>query len=460
MSRGLFKTRFGFIAAAAGSAVGLGNIWRFPYETGQNGGAIFLLFYIAAIFLICLPILIAEITIGRKTRLNPFGAFKLLGGKAYAVFGFFGLLSGVMILSFYNVVAGWAFGYLLKIVSGELHATTEFGQVFGDYVSNAGSVTTHAAIFMIGTAFIVGAGIQKGIERWTSLLMPILIFMMLGLVAYAVTLPGAIDGLRFYLVPDTSKINLEMILSAISQAFFSLGLGLGLLVTYGSYVSDSQNLVRSATIIAIMDTFIAFLAGLLIFPLVFSQNLTPGAGPGLVFVTLPGVFYSMGPVVGKVIGSLFFLLLCFAALTSTISILESPVIFLQDQFKIKRKWSVAIMATITFIIGIPSLLSQGASEYFTSFVSYGGQSKGFLDLINDVFSEISLPLGGLLIALLVIYKWKFSNMVEEVSKGNSKFRKSLSNNYVHIILKYVAPILMGVLIIIKIFTNFLGKDLF
>ena len=359
-----------------------------------------------------------------------------------------------MILSFYNVVAGWALGYFLKMTSGELGQGVDFAANFGSYVGNANQVLIHSGLFMVATAMIVLAGVQKGIERWTVILMPVLIVMMLGLSIYVLTLPGASKGLEFYLVPDWSKINGAVIFSAISQAFFSLGLGVGLLVTYGSYVSDKQNLVKSASIIAFMDTFIAFLAGILIFPLMFSQNVEPGAGPGLVFVTLPGVFASMGSQVGLIVGSAFFLLLCFAALTSTISVMEAPVIFLKDQFGISRTASVLIIGILTFALGVPSILSQGASPFFTEFISYGGQTKGFLDFINDVFSEMSLPLGGLIICLLVIFKWKYSNLIDELKLGNDQIENSFFAKYMKIVLMFVAPVLMILLLIDKCRTIF------
>ncbi len=409
-----FSSRLGFVLAAAGSAVGLGNIWKFPYETGENGGAAFLLIYILCTFLICYPIMVGEIAIGRRAQSDAYGSYKLLGGKSWGFLGLFGILCGVMILSFYNVVAGWAFGYFLEISFGDLLETPSFGDFFGAYVADVSDNLIFSLGFMLITAFIVAKGVKGGIEKASKIMMPMLFIILLVLIGYSLTLPNAMDGIKFYLLPDFSELNLETIYSAVGQAFFSLSLGLGGLITYGSYVEKNQNITQSATMITFMDIAVAFLAGLLIFPLVFSQGQEPAQGPGLVFIVLPGIFQAMGPILGKVIGGGFFLLLCFAALTSTISLLEIPVAYIVDQKKVTRRWAVWGMALLVFLIGLPSMLSQGAVAAFSSLPFYGGKST--LDFVAEVFSDIGLPLGGFLMSIFIAHKWKLAALTEEIAQ--------------------------------------------
>ena len=302
--RGEWSSRIGFVLAAAGSAIGLGNIWKFPFEVGNHGGAAFVVVYLFFCFVLCFPVMVTEIAIGRKTNKNPVGAYKALGYKNWSIVGILGVLCGVIILSFYNVVAGWAFGYFLEMIIGNF----AIGDQFGAFVSDWFQVGIFSAIFMGTTAFIVARGVSAGIERAAKILMPSLLVIMLFLVIYAFTLPNAMEGLKFYLVPDFSKISLKVMYSALGQAFFSLSLGMGALITYGSYLSSRENIVSSAALITLADVGIALIAGLMMFPLVFSQGIEPTGGAGLIFVTLPGVFQSLGPVLGVVIGSLFFLL--------------------------------------------------------------------------------------------------------------------------------------------------------
>ncbi len=459
-SRGGFTNKIGFIAAAAGSAVGLGNIWKFPYETGANGGAAFLLIYLCCAFLIGFPVMMAEIALGRKTGLNPYGAYASEGNKRWALAGLFGVISGFMILTFYNVVAGWAFGYFLQISFGDLLSAENFGAFFGGYVADYTDNMIYSILFMIVTAIIVARGVSKGIEMAAKVLMPTLIFLLILLIIYALTLDNALDGIRFYLVPDFSEINGKTVYSAMGQAFFSLSLGMGALITYGSYVSKNDNIVNSAVIVTLADTMIAFMAGMLIFPLVFSQGMEPSAGPGLVFVALPGIFQSMGPVIGKVIGGAFFLLLCFAALTSTISLLEVPVAYLVDEKKWNRKRSVAILAGSIFLCSLPCLLSQGAVEFFTDFMHYEGSSKSFLDLVADLFSEIGLPLGGCLLTLFIAVKWKTSQLSAEIAIGYPSYQGSTLEKYVNIMITFICPVILGVMFITTLLQKFFNVALF
>ena len=458
-ARGKFSSKFGFIAAAAGSAIGLGNIWQFPYVTGQNGGAAFLLLYVGWILFIGLPIMIGEIAIGRKTRSNPYGAYRALGGKSWALVGLFGIICGIMILSFYNVVSGWAFGYFINVAFGDLLQESDYSGFFGNFVYNFGDNLIFSLGFMLITAFVVYQGVQKGIEGAAKLLMPAMFVLLISLIAYGLTLPNAMDGVRFYLLPDFSLINGTSIYSALGQAFFSLSLGMGALITYGSYVGKDDNIVSSAGLVSITDTSVSFLAGMMIFPLVFSTGQSPSEGPGLVFVALPAVFESMGPLLGKFIGGSFFLLLCFAALTSTISLLEVPVSYLVDEKKWSRGKAVVIMAAVIFAIGVPSMLGFGAVDMFTSFVDYEGASKSVMDVVQDVFYVIGLPLGGLLMSIFIARKWKIENMSEEVSIGNPTYKGSLLEKFITIMISYVCPLVLSVMFILTVLQKFFGVSL-
>jgi len=455
-TRSGFSSRLGFIMAAAGSAVGLGNIWKFPYEAGQNGGAAFLIVYIALTFLLCYPIMIGEIAIGRKAGLDAYGSYKALGGKAWGLLGLYGILCGIMILSFYNVVAGWAFGYFLEISFGNLLDHTDYGSFFKGYVIDFWDNLIFSFCFMALTAIIVLKGVQKGIEAASKIMMPALFSILILLIIYSLTLPNAYKGISFYLLPDFSKINFQTIYSAMGQAFFSLSLGMGALITYGSYVGKNQNILTSAATITVMDMSVAFLSGLLIFPLVFSQGQSPEEGPALVFVVLPAIFNAMGPILGRIIGGGFFLLLCFAALTSTISLLEVPVAYFVDQKKWSRKKTTWMLATLIFIIGLPSMLSQGAVDIFSSLSFYQGKSA--LDFVSEVFSDISLPLGGCLMTIFIVTRWSTQKMSEELYLGNENYKNSFLEKYINFTIRYVCPTLLGIFSILIIIDKFYGID--
>ncbi len=459
--RGQFNSRIGFILAAAGSAVGLGNIWKFPFEVGQGGGAAFVVLYLAFCFLLCFPVMVSEIAIGRKTQLNPVGAFKKLGHGNWSIIGLLGIMAGVLILSFYNVVAGWAFGYFLEMVQGNFG----IGKEFGTFITDVTKISLYGIVFMGVTAFIVSRGISGGIERAAKILMPTLFILILGLIFYALTLDGAMEGIKFYLVPDFSEINGEVVYSALGQAFFSLSLGMGALITYGSYVSRKQNIVRSAALITLTDVSIAFLAGLMIFPFVayLSQGSMDGVegGAGLIFATLPGVFESLGPTLGIVIGSLFFLLLSFAALTSTVSLLEVPVAYLVDEKKIKRPYAVWGMAIFIFLLGIPSMLSNGSVEALTSFVTLGDDDKAtnFMDFVGLIASDSFLPIGGALISIFVAYIWKTNNLNEEIAIGREN-AIPLVTKYINFAVMFICPVILGTIGIITILDRFFGVQFF
>ncbi len=399
--------------------------------------------------------MIGEIAIGRKAQSDAYGSYQKLGGGRWGYLGLFGILAGVFILSFYNVVAGWAFGYFLEISFGNLLDEPDFGVFFGTYINKVGTIVMFSIGFMVLTAFVVSQGVQKGIEAGNRIMMPALYFILIGLIIYSLTLPNAIEGVKFYLVPNLSEINIQTIFDGLRQAFFSLSLGMGTLMTYGSYVDKKQNLVSAAAVISIADTSVAFLAGLMVFPMVAAIGAFDVQGPSLVFVVLTKVFHNMGPIAGRIVGGSFFLLLCFAALTSTISLLEVPVAYLVDQKKLPRKPVVWGVATLIFVIGIPSLLSQGKVEFLSHLSFY--KDRDFLTFVSDM-CDLSLTIGGCMLCIFIRRKWKIANMNEELSHGNDTFAGSFLQKYVNFAICWICPILLGILSILIIFDKFIGIE--
>ncbi len=460
-TRGSFSNKLGFILAAAGSAVGLGNIWSFPFVVGEGGGAAFLLVYLFFCFILCFPVMVTEIAIGRKTQLNPAGAYEALGYKKWRLLGVLGIISGVVILSFYNVVAGWAFGYFLELSMGHF----EIGSQFSTFIKDVFKVGLYAFVFMFATAYIVSKGVAGGIERASKILMPLLIIMITGLVIYSLTLDHAFEGLKFYLVPDLSQLTLEVMGKAMGQAFFSLSLGMGALITYGSYLSKNDNIVSSAAFITLADVGIAFIAGLMMFPMVaYLTNGTmegAGQGAGLIFTVLPGAFKGLGPVLGVVVGSTFFLLLSFAALTSTVSLLEVPVAYVVDEKGIKRKKAVWLVAGGIFLLGIPSLISNGYSEFFTNFITYVGAEKAtsFMDFAQNVANDTFLPLGGCLISIFAAHLWKTKNLNEEIALGYPGYQGSIVQKFLTFAILFLCPVVLGTMFILTLFQTFFGINL-
>lgn len=456
-SRGKFSNKIGFILATSGSAVGLGNIWKFPFEVEAGGGAAFVVIYLIFCFLLCYPVMITEIAIGRKTNKNAVGAFTSLGYKKWRYIGLLGIIAGVVILSFYNVVAGWAFGYFIEMVQGNFN----IGNNFGNFVSNIEKIGLYSVLFMLATGYIVSKGVSGGIEKASKILMPTLIIMILSLVAYSFTLPYAMKGVKYYLVPDFSELTLRTIGGALRQAFFSLSLGMGALITYGSYLSKKDNIISSAAYITLFDVGIAFIAGLMMFPLVAYKNggdmSNIEGGASLIFVTLPQVFQSLGPVLGLVIGSFFFLLLSFAALTSTVSLLEVPVSYVIDEYKMKRNKSVIIMAIIIFVAGLPSLAGNGYSAFFSSFITYVGADSptDFMSFLGHL-ADVMLLLGGVLIVTFAAYIWKKRNLHAELAKGNNFYHNSTLKKLISIAVSYISPILLIVLFVLVVLSNFFG----
>jgi len=416
-SRGQWSSKVGFILAASGSAIGLGNIWRFPYITGENGGAAFVLVYIIFVVIIGLPYMYAELALGRSSQSNPVGAIEAIRpGSPWKLVGYLGVLTGLGILSFYGVIAGWTIGYIYKMFVGNPGG-------FSEFIADPWMVSFLFALFIAITAAIVHGGVSGGIERWSKILMPLFFLLLLGLIIYANTLEGSARGLSFYLNPDFSKITGKTLLAALGQAFFSLSLGMGLMITYGSYVSKEENLVSSGAYIALFDTLIAVMAGMIIFPALFAMGQSPAAGPKLVFVVFPELFKQMPA--GMFVGGLFFILLSVAALTSTISLLEVPVAFMVDEKKAPRKKIVWIVAGITFLIGLPSALSQGASSFFTNLGWLPARltSPDFLSHMSFVFGDLSLALGALLLAIFVGWIWGADLAAAELGRGSKGFAR-------------------------------------
>ncbi len=453
--RGNFSGRIGFILAAAGSAVGLGNIWRFPYLAGQNGGAVFLVIYLLCIFLLCYPVMVGEIAIGRHTNADAYGAYRNIGGKRWGMLGIFGIIAGIFILSFYNVVAGWAFGYFLEISFGNLLNEPDFGAFFGNYINDISDNFWFSLAFMALTAIIVSQGIQKGIEAANKIMMPALYVILIGLIVYSLTLPNAIEGVKFYLIPDFSELRSQTIFDGLRQAFFSLSLGMGALITYGSYLSKDENIISSAAVISLADTLVAFLAGLMVFPMVASLNAYDVSGPSLIFVVLAKVFSSMDPIVGRIVGGSFFLLICFAALTSTVSLLEVPAAYLVDQRKMSRKRVVWGLAMVVFIFGIPSMVSQGMVPALNKLSFY--RDRDFLTFVSDM-CDISLTIGGCLMSIFISKRWKIANMDKELSLGNPSYLGSFTQRYLDIVIRLAVPWILGIMSILIIVEKFYGLE--
>lgn len=437
-TRDTWGSKAAFVLAAAGSAIGLGNIWGFPTVAGQNGGGAFLLIYLVAVAFIGAPVMLAELIIGRKTQRNPVGAFKALApGTAWFLVGGLGVLTGVMILSFYSVIAGWTLSYILKTATGVFTSDVDTAAIFTEVASNpARAIGWHLA-FMVLTIYVVLGGVRDGIERWTKVLMPVLFALLVLLAIRAVTLSGGGAGLEFYFKPDFSKVTTGVVLAAIGQAFFSLSLGMGAMITYGSYVSKNDDLVSSAAWVTGFDTTIAILAGLIIFPTLFHAGLEPGAGgPGMVFVVLTSLLGSIPPQPygGVIFGTGFFILLGIAALTSSVSLLEVCTSWAVDERGWSRKKSAITIGIVAFFIGIPSALANGAVAWLTNLPGIG---TDFLSFLFMIFGQYSLVIGALLISVFIGWVWGVKAAGEEVRVNDGKF--PLGRTWAFLI-RFVCPI--------------------
>ncbi|MCB0717022.1 MAG: sodium-dependent transporter [Bacteroidetes bacterium] len=449
--RGSWSSRTGFILAAAGSAVGLGNIWRFPYTAGENGGGAWVLIYLVFVLLIGIPVLLAELSIGRKTKLNPVGSFEALTkSKFWPWVGGLGVLTGFGILAFYAVVAGWTLAYVYEAVTGAFAGSISAEQssaIFSNIISNPGLAILLTGLFLLLTILVVRGGVSKGIEKTTKVLMPLLVIILVILAFRSVTLPGGMAGLSYLFAPDFSKLTGTGIMTALGQALFSLSLGMGAMITYGSYFPDDANLPASGVQVAFFDTAIAVLAGIIIFPALFSAGVAPDGGAGLVFVVLPTIFGSLPA--GNLFAIAFYALLAIAALTSTISLLEVCVSYFVDNRGWSREKAAWILGAVCFGLAIPSALANGASPFFSDFL---GSGFDFLTIQNNLWGNFSLTIGAILICVFVGWIWGVDKALGSIeSSGHSMAGKALFR----ILIRFVCPAaILAVLIFIVITGNF------
>ncbi len=431
--RGNFGSKFGIIAAVAGSAIGLGNIWRFPYVAGSNGGGAFLLIYLVIVLAVGIPVMLSEFIIGRATQRNPFDAFKKLKPKGHwYIIGIMGIFAAFMILAFYSTVAGWTLEYLYQSVINGFKGKSagEINQMFTSFSTETLRPVMWQIIFMLMTAVIVLGGVEKGIEKYTKILMPLLLVIIVILDIKALSLPDAREGISFLFRPDFSKIKPNVILSALGQAFFSLSIGMGTLITYGSYIQKKDNLTSSAAVVIIADTTIAILAGIAIFPIVFHFGLKPTEGVALVFKTLPNIFPQMTG--GTIFAVLFFVLLTVAAITSSISLLEVIVAFFAERLKMRRI-NATIFATVSVsYLGTLCAMSEGGFSDFRLF------NLNFFDLLDNTAAKILLPLGGFFIALFVGWFYGKDKTWTEIS-NNGKLKVGYLNIFMFLI-RFIAPL--------------------
>ena len=433
-SRDQFTSKLGFILAAAGSAIGLGAIWKFPYNAGMNGGSVFILLFILCTLLIALPVLIAEFIIGRRGQKDPINSFQEQAPNQpwYSV-GWLGMIAGGLILSFYSVVGGWVLSYLYRAVTFQLAGQElDFGVLFNSLIQNPWEVILAQGAFILINVFIVRAGIKGGIEAASKFMMPILFIFFIILAIRSLTLDGAMEGIRFMFVPDWSYLNFDTLLLALGQAFFSLSVGITCMITYASYLSRKEKIVSSAFNVAWMNIVISILAGLVIFPAVFALGYSPDQGPGLVFVMIPAVFEQLP--FGSLLLIIFFILLLFATVTSSISMLEIVVsVGIGDQPS-KRKKATTWFALAIFIVGIPSALSYGVLSDFTI------ANRSIFDFVDFITNSIMMPVGGLIISIFAGYYYSKKIAQDELETSPIIF------TLWRLSVRYVAPI--GILIIL------------
>jgi NSS family neurotransmitter:Na+ symporter len=441
-----WATRTGFVLAAAGSAVGLGNIWRFPYMTGEHGGAAFMLIYLIAVLLLGYPLMMTEMILGRAAQRDPVGVFKVLAPKRpWWLVGALGVFTGFVILSYYAVVAGWSMAYIYKVVAAASTPGIDHAAVFKSHIGSIWEPIGWQALFMLVTVGIIAAGVVKGIQRWSTILMPILFVLLIVLIVRAVTLPGASEGLLYYLNPDFSKVTGRTLLAALAQAFFSLSLGMGALITYGSYLDDKDEIPANAAWVCGLDTAVALLAGFALFPAIFALGFEPGAGPGLAFITLPAVFAQMP--MGIVFGVLFFFLLFIAALTSAISLLEVVTAWLIDEKGWSRKKASMSMGLLIFIVGLPATLGYSLLKGF----SFPGLHTDLLDTYDWFANSLFLPIGGFFIALFTGYAWGIQHAVHEANKGHQTIRVG---KWWVLLIRFAVPVLILFILAVGLYDTF------
>lgn len=431
------------ILASVGSAVGLGNVWRFPMEAGRHGGAAFILVYLVFVLILALPVMCSEFVIGRAGKANAADSFKhLMPGTRWPLVGYMGVLAGFLIFSFYVVVAAWTLFYTEECLRGALLADRDFGLFFSDFSSSAWHPILFVAIFMAANTAIVAGGVQKGIERVSRWMMPLLFLIIVLLAGFSMTLPGASIGLRFLLNPDFSRLTVDVVLSAMGQAFFSLSVGIGCLATYASYFKQDVALMRSSLIICLLDTMVAVASGLVIFPVVFSIGAQVDAGPGLVFITLPHVFNAVlgaTPVANYLFSSLFYILLLVAALTSAISMHEMVTALLHEKSRLTRPQAAVVVALCAMVCATACSLSFGPWRNVTLL------GMGFFDLFDFVTAKFMMPIGGLCFSVFAAWVMK-RQFVERELIGERPSRSAVwAMKVICLLMRYIAPIcLVGV----------------
>jgi NSS family neurotransmitter:Na+ symporter len=438
-------SKIGFILAAAGSAVGLGNIWKFPYMTGQNGGGAFVLIYLLTITLIGLSLFIAEVILGKESRNDVVSSFETLAPKNKGLWKYAGFMifTGILILSFYTIVIGWILKYIVTSITNIPTSVKAAGDMFGGMVTNdfIGQFLFFNIAFFI-TIWIVTKGVKAGIEKVNLILMPLLIIILLALFLYSMSLDGFSDAINFLFMPDWTKVDSTTILKAVGHAFFTLSLGMGTIMTYAASLPKDQNVVKASASVAIIDTAIALIAGVVIFSFLFNAGAEPSAGPGLVFISLPPIFSTFG-VIGTIFSIAFFVALAFAGITSAVSIIEPTVLYMTSRFNYTRKKALTILSIITYILGTMAILSN-ITDY-KSFVTFGG--KGTFDILDFASSAVLLPLGGIIIAIFVGYvlqKQRVYAMLKDYM-SDSVF------NMWYFSIKYLTPIAVLSVMINKIF---------
>ena len=443
--RETFGSRMGMLLAMAGSAIGLGNIWRFPYMMGKNGGAAFILIYIIMLVVLCLPVMVSEYLIGRRGGSNPFSSFdRLAPGSKWRWIGLLAVMASACILSFYCVVGGWSVKYLFdSFTLGFSDAQSDYAAYFTTFISNPWKPLLYTLVFLGMTGFIIAFGVRKGIERMSKVMISVLFVIIVLVVIRSLTLPGAVEGVKYMLVPDFSKVTSDTVIAAMGQAFFSLSLGCGCIVTYASYVSKGENILASSAWISLFDTMFAVIAGLAIIPAVYAIAYMNGvdpdvsAGPGLVFITLPGVFSQMP--MGSIAAILFFLALLLAAITSSISLMEVVVAFIIEEMRRSRAQAVVLSFLICGVVGVFCSLSFGPLAGFKLF------SLSVFDFFDYITSNIMMPAGGLLLAIFAGWRLRRANYLDELTNGGAlKIPRWLCLT-VYYLVKLVAPV--GILLI-------------
>ena len=451
-NREQWNSNLGFILAASGSAVGVGNIWKFPTMAGENGGAAFTFIYLLCIFIVGLSILLGELLIGRKTQLSAVGAYKKLSKNKFWVFnGFLGTLSAVVILSFYGVVGGWTLKYTFLSLFGFLKDLNikETEMIFSDFISLSFEPIFWQISFMLITMFVIINGVKNGIEKWSKIMMPFVIFLLIILALRGIITPGGIDGLKFLFYPKFEDLTPHSIVLALGHSFFTLSLGMGTMVAYGSYINKKQDLLVSSIWIIFLDTFIALIAGIAIFTTVFATGSNPASGPGLIFTVLPTVFNQL--IGGQLWSTLFFLLLFMAALTSAISLLEVVTAYFVDEKKWSRPSATITFGLIIILIGVFCSFSLGGGINISPF-----ENKTFFDLMDELSSKYMLPIGGLLVSLFIIFEFKISNFIVEINKNNSFLRL---NKTFTLFIFIISSIVVGYILINEVYFLITGSSL-